>query len=286
VNQSAGKPIASSILRSGTGRSTLKIKLVAFTFLSIHASNVLAWGVEGHKTVALIAESRLDAVAQSEVRRLLALEGASSLADVASWADQIKGTEPGLISHAVRIPFDATAYDPKRDCGRKGKCIVYGIERYEAILGQKDAPAADRLRALKFVVHYVGDIHQPLHAIKETGGVKVQLGKREYTLHKVWDTISVRSLKMPPARLAPYLLTSNPSVPQRTAEEWAMESHEIAKNYIYGSDMQRADSTMKKALPKRYLNDISSVVKARLTDAGLRLGTLLNRVLGASHTSI
>lgn len=282
----AGKPIASSIQRSGTGRSPLKIKLIALTFLSLHASSVLAWGIEGHKTVALIAESRLDAVAQSEVRQLLALEGASSLADVASWADQIKGTEPGLISHAVRIPFDATAYDPKRDCGRKGKCIVYGIERYEAILGQKDAPAADRLRALKFVVHYVGDIHQPLHAIKETGGVKVQLGKREYTLHKVWDTISVRSLKMSPPEMASYLLAGNPTVPQRTPEEWAMESHEIARTYIYGDDIQRADSTMKMALPKRYLKDISPVVKNRLTDAGLRLGTLLNRTLDAPHTSI
>jgi hypothetical protein len=268
------------------GRSTLKIKLIAFTFLSIHASSVLAWGIEGHKTVALIAESRLDAVAQSEVRQLLALEGASSLADVASWADQIRGTEPGLISHAVRIPFDATAYDPKRDCGRKGKCVVYGIERYEAILGQKDAPAADRLRALKFVVHYVGDIHQPLHAIKETGGATVQLAKREFTLHKVWDTISVRSLKTPPAELATYLLSGNPTVPQRTPEEWAMESHDIARTYIYGGDIQRADSTLKMALPKRYLKDISPVVKARLTDAGLRLGTLLNRVLSASYTSI
>lgn len=263
----------------------MKIKLIAFTFLSIHASCVLAWGIEGHKTVALIAESRLSAVAQSEIRQLLALEGASSLADVSSWADQIKGTESGLISHAVRIPFDATAYDPKRDCGRKGKCVVYGIERYVAILGQKDTPAADRLEALKFVVHYVGDIHQPLHAIKETGGVKVQLGKREYTLHKVWDTISVRSLKMPPAELAPYLLAGNPTVLQRTPEEWAMESHEIARTYIYGGDLRRADSTLKMALPKRYLKDISPEVKTRLTDAGLRLGTLLNQVLNASYAS-
>ncbi|MBD0679820.1 hypothetical protein CGA21_14305 [Pseudomonas sp. PSB11] len=286
MNRPAGKLITSSIQRSGTGRSPLKIKFIALTFLSLHASSVLAWGIDGHKTVALIAESRLDAVAQSEVRQLLALEGGSSLADVASWADQIKGTEPGLISHAVRIPFNATAFDLERDCGRKGKCIVYGIERYEAILGQKDAPAADRLRALKFVVHYVGDIHQPLHAIKETGGGKVQLGKRDYTLHKVWDTISVRSLKMPPAGLASYLLAGNPTVSQRTPEEWAMESHEIAKNYIYGGDILRADSTMKMALPKRYLKDISPVVKTRLTDAGLRLGNLLNRVLDAPHTSI
>lgn len=264
----------------------MKIKIFAFAFLSIHAPSVLAWGIEGHKTVALIAESRLDAVAQSEVRQLLALEGASSLADVASWADQIRGTEPGLISHAVRIPFDATTYDPKRDCSRKGKCVVFGIGRYEAILGQKDAPAADRLRALKFVVHYVGDIHQPLHAIKETGGVKVLLGKHEYTLHKVWDTISVRSLKMPPAELATFLLAGNPTVPQRTPEEWAMESHEIAKTYIYGGDIQRADSTTKMVLPQRYLKDISPAVKTRLIDAGLRLGTLLNRVLDASHTSI
>jgi hypothetical protein len=262
----------------------LNIKLIAFAFLAAHSSNVLAWGVEGHKTIALIAESRLDAVAEADVRQLLALEGVTSLGEVASWADQIKGTEPGLFSHAVRIPFDATAYDPKRDCGRKGKCVVYGIERFETILGQKDAPPADRLRALKFLVHYVGDIHQPLHAIKETGGVKVQIGKREYTLHKVWDTISVRSLKMPPAELASSLLAGNPKVLQRKPEDWAMESHDIAKDYVYSDNQQLADSTTMMTLPKSYLKDISPVVKIRLTDAGLRLGTLLNQVLDASRT--
>jgi hypothetical protein len=261
----------------------LNIKLIAFMFLFIHTSNVLAWGNEGHKTVALIAESRLDASAKAEVRQLLALEGATNLGDIASWADEIKGTEPGLISHAVRIPFDATAYDPKRDCGRKHKCVVYGIEKFENILGQKEAPPTDRLRALKFLVHYVGDIHQPLHAIKETGGMKVQLGNRQYTLHKVWDTISVRSLKMPPAELASALLADHPTVLQRTPEDWAMESHEIAKDYIYGDNKQLADSTSMLNLPKAYLKDISPVVKTRLTDAGLRLGTLLNQALDPSH---
>lgn len=259
----------------------LSIKLMAFALLAAQASSVLAWGVEGHKTVALIAESRLSAVTEAEVRQLLALEGATSLEQVSSWADQIKGTELGLISHAVRIPFDATDYDPKRDCARKGKCVVYGIELFETILGQKDAPPAERLRALKFLVHYVGDIHQPLHAIKETGGVKVQIGKREYTLHKVWDTISVRSLKMPPAELASALLAGNPKVLQRTPEDWAMESHDIAKDYIYSDNQQLADSTSMMTLPNSYLKDISPVIKIRLTDAGLRLGTLLNQVLDA-----
>jgi hypothetical protein len=91
---------------------------------------------------------------------------------------------------------------------------------------------------------------------------------------------------MSPPEMASYLLAGNPTVPQRTPEEWAMESHEIARTYIYGGDILRADSTMKMALPKRYLKDISPVVKNRLTDAGLRLGTLLNRTLDAPHTSI
>ncbi|WP_053157569.1 S1/P1 nuclease [Pseudomonas sp. P1.8] len=264
----------------------LSIKHIVFSLLSMHASSVLAWGIEGHKTVALIAESRLDPVAKAEIQQLLAQEGATSLGDIATWADQIRGTEPGLISHTVRMPFSATVYEPKRDCGHKRKCVVYGIERYEAILGQKDAPASDRLRALKFVVHYVGDIHQPLHAIKQTGGVKVQFGKREYTLHKVWDTISVRSLKMPPAELAAALLAASPNVSQGTPEQWAMESHEIARRYIYSDNLQLADSKSMMRLPKTYLKDISPVVKTRLTDAGLRLGTLLNQVLDASPTSL
>lgn len=263
----------------------MNIKLIAFALLVAHAPSVLAWGGEGHETIALIAEARLDKVAQAEVRQLLALEGSTNLAEIASWADQIKGTEPGLISHAVRIPFDATSYDPTRDCGQKGKCVVYGIEQFEAILGQKDAPPADRLRALKFVVHFVGDVHQPLHAIKETGGMKVQLGEREYTLHKIWDTIAIRSMKVSSAELASELLAGNPKVTQRNPEDWAMESHDIAKNYIYGNNQQLADSTAMMTLPESYLKDISPVIKGRLTAAGLRLGTLLNQVLDPSHTS-
>lgn len=251
--------------------------LLAATF-SLYASGVMAWGNEGHQTVALIAEATLTPAARAQVKSILALEGDTSLAQVASWADEIKNNEPGLVSHAVRIPFDADNYDPKRDCSGRGKCVVYGIEHFEEELKQPDTSPAEQLRALKFLVHFVGDVHQPLHAIQETGGMQAQVGKRQYALHKIWDTIAIRAMKTPPPELARQLLATHAQVPQLTPEDWAVESHDIAKRYIYSGNKQRADLKAQMAMPQDYLGQISPTIKERLTAAGIRLGRLLNDI--------
>ena len=259
-------------------------KALIFLAGAAFSTLVLAWGDEGHRTIALIAQAELNPVARAEVQQLLALEGPESLADIASWADQIRGSEPGLISHAVRIPFNATQYDPDRDCSRKGRCVVLGIENSSTTLADVNAPANERLRALKFLVHFVGDIHQPLHAIKQTGQMQAQWGNHTWTLHKIWDTILVRSLKRSPAELARDLL-SDPAyahVQQGTPEQWAMESHDIARNFIYHNDKSMAKSKDSLTLPDNYQQDAAPLVKQQLAHAGIRLGRRLNQLLSAS----
>lgn len=176
-----------------------------------------AWGPLGHRVVAALAQRQLDPAAAAEVKHLLAAEHTDRLADVATWPDEMRD-DPALDSlwqrtrklHYVNFRGGpACDYVPPRDC-RDGECIVAGLAHYVAILGDASRSEADRLQALKFVVHFVGDIHQPLHA-----GYRDDLGGNRYQvrfdgagshLHKVWDSslLETRGLDWPAyaARLA------------------------------------------------------------------------------------
>ena len=126
-----------------------------------HAS---AWNGEAHQLIAYIAEERLSDKAKAGVAELLG-DAQLSDAEVASWADEIrrqrKETAPW---HYVNIPIDAGGYDAKRD-GNNGDNVMDAIERFAKVLADKTASKEDRAGALKFVVHLIGDIHQPLHRI-------------------------------------------------------------------------------------------------------------------------
>lgn len=259
-------------------------KILTFLSTTAYSAIILAWGNEGHRTIALIAEAELTPKTRIQIQQLLALEDSRSMADVASWADQIRGSKPGLLSHAVRIPFNATQYDPARDCSRKGRCVVYGIESSSEHLADENTPPFERLQALKFLIHFVGDVHQPLHAIKQTGQMHAQWGKHTWTLHKIWDTTLVRSLKRSPEELAQDLL-NNPAynqVQQGSPEQWAMESHNTARNFIYHGDKRLAKNKETITLPDDYRQDSAPIVKERLAAAGIRLGRLLNKLLSSA----
>jgi hypothetical protein len=245
------------------------------------SSSVWAWGGEGHETIARIAEARLSDHAKSRVHELLALEGKSSLAQVASWADEQKAKKRNTLSHAVRIPFDASEYDEKRDCSGRGKCVVFGIQRAGRTLANNKASASDQLKALKYLVHFVGDVHQPLHSIMETGGFPVQIQQHKFLMHKVWDTIGVRELKKTPELLAEELGGTTGDVKQLDPEAWALESHAIARDFIYHGDKNFANSKNLQHLPDDYLDTMAPIIKARMTAGGVRLGNVLNTVLSS-----
>ena len=134
------------------------------------------WGHEGHRIVADIAQERLTEVTKRNVQSLI---GNNTLASVANWADQIRPERDETFGwHFVDIPKDASGFSDSRDCYRpqgahKGarddhqNCVVDRIEYFKRVLGDKNASRGDRIEALKFIVHFVGDIHQPFHAIGE-----------------------------------------------------------------------------------------------------------------------
>jgi nuclease S1 len=121
-----------------------------------------AWGAQAHRLVASLAWTQLTPATQAEVSRLLALEPDSSFESISTWADEVRS--PSTASwHYLNFPRDASCrYEAMRSCP-SGHCVVAAIQRQLGVLrGPSSDP--DRLKALKYLVHLVADVHQPLHA--------------------------------------------------------------------------------------------------------------------------
>lgn len=164
--------------------------------LLLATAPALAWGRLGHRLVAELAWEGMTPAARAAALDLLEGEPDPSLAGVANWADELRANDPGLGRrsapwHYVNLAEDACHYDAGRDCPR-GNCVVVAIEAQTAILADRTRPREDRLKALKFVVHFVGDVHQPLHAgfAHDKGGntIQVNLDGRGSNLHALWDS--------------------------------------------------------------------------------------------------
>jgi hypothetical protein len=174
-------------------KSHLVVATVILTLGLLTAVPALAWGPEGHAIVADIATAHLTPAAQAQVSRLLALESHQSLDQVASWADAVRPARPATAPwHFVDIPLTAEHYDPSRDC-QNDDCVIARIVSFTELLTQSRDITQTRLDALKWVVHFVGDAHQPLHAEDnnhDKGGNTISLtyfGAHK-NLHSIWDT--------------------------------------------------------------------------------------------------
>lgn len=277
---------------------------VIFAVLGLCAPLAMSWGPEGHAIVADIAQAHLNPAASAEVASLLKLEGLDRLDQIASWADGNRKEFPRTGSwHYVDIPLHAAGYDAARDCPA-GDCVVAKIDQYVRVLADKQATPQARLLALKWVVHLVGDVHQPLHAEdnNDKGGnsVQVQFFGAGSNLHALWDGGVIRhaldlqpgpnytfdhaivqadAMKLdaaitPAQRAAwtpPYLL---PQIGPMAAE-WANESHRLAQQVAYVDIAKPAGD----AWSQRYQQRVWPVIRIRLEQAGIRLAEVLNEAL-------
>lgn len=140
-----------------------------------------AWGVAGHQAVAALAEERLTPAARAAVSDLL---NGASMASVALWADEVRNTthRDTYNWHFVDIPSSADGYGAERDCkpAPRGDCVVNALDRLERDLSNRELSHDQRREALMFIIHFVGDLHPPLHAIDnigDLGGNRVQVKK-------------------------------------------------------------------------------------------------------------
>jgi hypothetical protein len=142
-----------------------------------------AWSALGHRLVGELAGQHLRPATRRAVRDLLAGEPRPTLAGVASWADNLRYSDPQWFRQTARWHYlnltAACSYDPARDCA-DGQCAVAALQREQRTLGDRTQPLAARRDALKFVVHLVADLHQPLHVgyRPDRGGNRYQVSLR------------------------------------------------------------------------------------------------------------
>jgi len=277
------------------------LRTLAFVFaLSLVAApTVHGWGPQGHRLVAIVAEHHLTPVARKNVQLLL---GGESLADVAVWADEyLQGNNQTSYWHYVNIPADAARYDRDRDCPRQpgvsagGRgdawrdCVVDRIRYNQERVANRMLDRADRAVALKFLVHLIGDLHQPFHALGvERGGNGIPVtvfgspkcgypdGTRfDCNLHSLWDSELIAHRKLRDRAYAAELerqIAARGWNASGSAADWAMESHALARAALL-PPRGEADEA--------YYRAHIAQIDERLALGGLRLARALNDALAA-----
>lgn len=251
---------------------------VAFLLLLAAPSTVLAWGPIGHRVVGRIAANRLTDEARIAVTCLIGPEG---LDQASTWGDDIRNDpnwQPPLKNpspwHYISIDdgetLETTARDPNGD-------VLEAIDRFSAVLRDAQATRPAKQEALRFLVHFVGDVHQPLHVGRraDRGGnlIAVTLFKAPTNLHSVWDTGLIDNEKLSFSELAAFLdhptLIELQTWQSSPPADWAKESKAVRER-VY----QIGDGN----LSYQYAFDNMPVIKLRLLQAGVRLAGLLNSI--------
>jgi len=279
---------------------------VAMAILAVaRAPPAAGWGPQGHRTVGAIADRLLTPAARGAVAQLLAADldrfgkpsGRTTLESVSVWADEIRGTTADRPRwHYDDIPICGNAARPAYCPG--GQCNSAQIERLSAVLADRAADPRERNEALKWIVHLVGDLHQPLHAADngDAGGNRVLVvlagvhTRGRESLHRVWDgelvrlALEARGRQQPPPdidALAQQARALAATAGQGTPRSWASESNKLARNVAYhyaGFICGRVPQAIV-VLDRDYQRQAQSLVRERLLLAGGRLAVLLNELL-------
>ena len=292
---------------------TIAVMLGLLLVTALVPGTARAWGDDGHKTVALIAEHFLTPEARDGVAALLASDPddltGHDIADAATWADRYRDANHRRDNYDATkrwhfVDLEITAPDMTKACagrtplaagtpasrGDRNACVVDKVSQFATELAAAGTDAGERVYALKFLLHFVGDMHQPLHASdnNDAGGNRVKVTvagfdhKARDELHGFWDTQFVDALGGPPAALAKVLVARiTPAEVKEwqegTPDGWAMEAFRIARADVYGEPPLAGSVDLDAAYVERAKKDVA----LQLSRAGVRLALLLNRALAA-----
>lgn len=279
--------------------SFIRTTLVLFLSVLAVCHAVPLWGNDGHRIVAYVAQNLLSPDILSEISNLLS---GQSLADVASWADEVKrqsGYGWSATLHYVNTPDWACTYERSRDCADE-QCVTGAITNYTQRLSSTYTQA-ERNEALKFLTHFIGDVHQPMHVsfTSDRGGNSITghfEGSRA-NLHAVWDSNlllkRMKDFSSADVNYASYLVKQIGGAWSTQAkqwatcsgmecsDEWATESVDLACSNAYlnvdGSHIASGFD-----LGDDYYNHNVDVVDMQLARGGVRLAAVLQKALAAS----
>jgi hypothetical protein len=258
--------------------------LLAFvaSVTAVTPSPALAWGKTGHRVVAALADPQLSGLARAHVQELL---GVDSLVEAATWPDDMRSA-PETFWQKTATPWhyvtlNGIVYDRTPSEGD----ALEALDRFRATLRDPSASLADKRLALRFVVHLVGDLHQPLHVGKccDRGGneVKVKWFGRDLNLHSVWDSALVDEEQLSFTEMAAKLQrhTSNADVIawwDINPRDWISESAQLRET-VY-PEPNRKDPKAPPELSYGYVYKYTPLMEQRLKQAGVRLAAYLNDI--------
>jgi nuclease S1 len=282
----------------------IKRLLLAFALLLL-PSPAFAWWEYGHEMVARVAWLNLEPSTRAELARLMAqsrlLEtptcGVRTIEAASVWPDCIKllGDRFSYASswHYQNVDI-CRPFDQASAC-RDGNCVSAQIERNLRLLADRSVPARERLMAFAFLVHFMGDLHQPMHAgdHNDLGGNRVQASygaiAGRTNLHSIWDGyLADRGLSTPPGGAEGILSeldgADKAAMRQGAVADWARESWEASRDFAYGSIMADpcaapAPAAERPVVTEETTRRLIPIVRRQVARGGLRLARLLDEAL-------
>jgi hypothetical protein len=269
-------------------------------------ASAFGWGEDGHRAVSRIAEMHLTDKAKAAIRDLLrdADPKRDAITDplVCLWPDMIRGQAAYKTKypdnqtwHYINLDIADDKPDPVKACVNDN-CTLGAIERFRKVVNDKNVPIQDRREALYFLVHFVGDLHQPLHCGSrndDKGGNRVRVtypGEKPTTdygplnLHWVWDSHLVKA-SMNGLTWEDYAKRLNDKIPaedqaawvQTGVADWIVEGHGLAKKHAYfGIPNDWPLDGKPFAITAEYVKQATPVVELRIQQGGIRLAKVLN----------
>lgn len=264
--------------------------LTAAIAAALIPSPAFAWGKTGHRVVAAIADPQLSGLARAHVREILG--GAESLEEAANWPDEMR-SDPAPFWQKTSTPWhyvtlNGIIYDHAPSEGD----ALEALSRFRKTLQDPSSSLADKQLALRFIVHLVGDLHQPLHVGKccDKGGndVKVKWFGRDLNLHSVWDSALVDEQQLSFTELSAKLerhTTSQDVIDwwDVNPRDWISESAQIRETIYPSAPVKKTKGKKGKgpAVPElsySYVYKFTPVMERRLQQAGVRLAAYLNDI--------
>jgi hypothetical protein len=239
---------------------------------------IISWGFKGHQAVATIAENHLTPKAKAAITELLA---GQNIADIASWADEVRN-QPAYkqtgswhyINAELGLSYDQFSAVVKS----QGENNVYGaILKYEAVLKSPSTTKEQQTEALKFIVHFIGDAHQPFHVSRaeDKGGntIQVQFDGKGTNLHALWDSKLIDHEGLTSQQMAKDYDSASPEEIKKWQSEspmqWVWESYQLSSKFYAEIDKgNRLDDT--------YYQEHIGIIHERIEQAGIRLAGVLN----------
>ncbi|MGI8905403.1 MAG: S1/P1 nuclease [Candidatus Sumerlaeaceae bacterium] len=275
-----------------TYRCNIKAALVALALSVVHLS-AFAWGAAGHMVVAHVADDNLTSAARTQVQELLSTQ---TMADVSSWADDERSR------HREQAGWHYIDWELKDGSLLAGSdsngTILDALTSQGKILADPAQDKHARKKALMYVIHFVGDMHQPLHCADnyDKGGnnVKVNIFGRDENLHRTWDGTMLNevireefattgtSIREFATIIGKRFADEATTAVRGTVNKWALDSHKTAKNVCYSFLKNDPLTSLTVTLGPDYYAAAKPVIQRQLAIGGRRLAQMLNECLDAS----